>query len=99
MSGPPRHPANTFEHRRYIAGAAGLGSPYVDGVFIDDGWGDGPSEIEPHSVLDMGLSTADVASIRGNWSQTMDAVSKKLSELKGWSWQMSNYAYPGAFGQ
>jgi hypothetical protein len=68
-------------------------------VFIDDGWGDGPSEIEPHSVLDMGLSTADVASIRGNWSRTMDAVSKKLAELKGWSWQMSNYAYPGAFGR
>eukprot|EP01045_Picozoa_sp_COSAG04_P008683 COSAG04_NODE_486_length_13532_cov_5.975359_10_plen_218_part_00 len=51
--------------------------------------GSGPSEVESHSVADMGLSPAQVADIRSNWSETCRAVSAKLAEMKGWSWQMS----------
>ena len=68
------------------------------GVFLDDGWGTSPSEIESHSVADMGLSATQVADIRSNWSETCQAVSAKLAEMKGWSWQMSQNPYPGAFG-
>ena len=73
----------------YVGGASGLANPNIDGVFLDDGWGSGPSEIESHSVSDMGLSPAQVADIRSNWSETCSAVSAKLAEMKGWSWQMS----------
>jgi hypothetical protein len=82
----------------YVGGASGLGSPDINGVFLDDGWGKGPSEIEGHSVADMGLSTAQVAAIRGNWSMTCKAVSAKLAGMNGWSWQMSHGPYPGSFG-
>ena len=73
----------------YVGGASGLANPNIDGVFLDDGWGSGPSEIESHSIADMGLSPAQVADIRSNWSETCSAVSAKLAEMKGWSWQMS----------
>jgi|EP01044_Picomonas_judraskeda_P025702 hypothetical protein len=46
----------------------------------------------------MGLSATQVADIRSNWSETCKAVSAKLAEMKGWSWQMSQNPYPGAFG-
>lgn len=82
----------------YIGGKAGLGDPNIDGVFLDDGWGAGPSEIESHSVADMGLLPSQVADIDGNWSATCKAVSTKLAEMKGWSWQMSQNPYPGACG-
>ena len=39
---------------------------------------------------------SQVADIRGNWSETCKAVSAKLAEMKGWSWQMSQNPYPGA---
>ena len=81
----PRRPPNALLSAlgRYIGGEAGLGSPYIDGVFLDDGWGAGPSEVESHSVADMGLSKEQVAHIAGNWSQTCAAVSAKLAEMKG----------------
>lgn len=58
----------------------------------------GPSEVESHAVADMGLSAARVADIRSNWSATCKAVSAKLSEMKGWSWQMSRGVYPASGG-
>ena len=87
-----------FLVNEYVGGEAGLANPNIDGVFLDDGWGNGPSEVESHSVADMGLSPAQVAMIRGNWSVTCKAVSAKLAAMKGWSWQMSAYPYPGKFG-
>jgi hypothetical protein len=54
----------------YIGGPSGLSSPNVDGVFLDDGRGSRPTEVEAHSVQDMGLSDTQVADIRSNWSAT-----------------------------
>ena len=87
-----------FLVNQYVGGASGLGSPDINGLFLDDGWGSGPSEVESHSVADMGLSAAQVADIRSNWSATCRAVSAKLAKMKGWSWQMSKNPYPGSFG-
>jgi hypothetical protein len=64
--------------------AAGLGSPNIDGLFLDDGWGSsGPSEVESHSVADMGLSPSQLRDIRGNWSETCRGVSAKLAQMRG----------------
>ena len=83
----------------YVGGAAGLGSPDIDGLFLDDGWGSGgPSEVDSHSVADMGLTSAQLIDIRNQWSETCRAVSAKLAQMKGWSWQMSRNDYPGSFG-
>ena len=56
----------------YIGGPSGTGSPHVDGVFIDDFWcagpnchdpTEGPTEMNPNSRADMGLSESDMVAI------------------------------------
>ena len=52
----------------YIGGPEGIGSPSIDGIFIDDSWGSGPSEVDPGCVHDTGLSLPDVADMRASWA-------------------------------
>jgi len=63
-----------FLIREYILGPDGLDSPLIDGYFLDDFWCSnllngtvncndpvqGPSEVEPHFMLDAGLNDLDV---------------------------------------
>ena len=63
--------------KEYIPSDTALGSPYIDGLFIDDFWCSniingsnactdpvqGPSEIDKYSQMDMGLSDRDIADI------------------------------------
>lgn len=73
----------------YAGGAAtGLANPNIDGFFIDDGWGSGPSEEDAHSVRDMGLDKAEVAKIRAGWAANMAAVKAKILQSGGFNWQM-----------
>jgi hypothetical protein len=73
--------------------AAGLGSPNIDGLFLDDGWGSGgPSEVESHSVADMGLSPSQLRDIRGNWTAKMG---KPASEDE-WGWPIRTHPHSQA---
>lgn len=83
----------------YIGGDTGLGSPYVDGFLFDDHWDvTGPSEEETHCLDDIGLTKSDVIHIKYEWNKTVEAAHKKLIDMKGWSWGLSNSAYPGNYG-
>lgn len=48
----------------------------------------GPSEIEQHCLLDMGLSAADVREITLGWRNTTAAVLRAVHSAGGWAWQM-----------
>lgn len=72
----------------YAGGSTGLANPNIDGFFIDDGWGAGPSEEDGHSVHDMGLNASEVAKIRAGWEANMVAVKAKILKAGGFNWQM-----------
>ena len=65
----------------YFFGEQALGSPNVDGVILDDGWGaTGPTEENGASVADMGLSAADVAHIATSWSISLNALNVEVEK-------------------
>jgi hypothetical protein len=86
----------------YILGETGLGSPYVDGFFIDDFWCSnlingskncndpvqGPSEIDKYNQGDMGLSDQDVADITWGWLANMEAVQRAILKAGGYTWSL-----------
>ena len=47
----------------HMGGPTALGHPDVDGLILDDSWGAKPSEIDAHSLEDMGLSAAEAEDI------------------------------------
>lgn len=56
----------------YFFSVSGAGNPLVGGFYVDDSWGPGgPTEMEGHAVVDMGLSQADVDAITSGyaWAQ------------------------------
>eukprot|EP01050_Picozoa_sp_SAG11_P025870 SAG11_NODE_5990_length_1416_cov_1.322703_2_plen_209_part_00 len=56
----------------------------------------GPSAIEEHCLLDMGLSAADAKDLTLAWRQTTAAVMRAVYEHGGWAWQMFTEAGPPA---
>ena len=48
----------------------------------------GPSEIEQHCLLDMGLSADDVTAVADGWKQTMRDVLMAVIQGGGWAWPM-----------
>jgi hypothetical protein len=50
--------------------------------------GTGPSEIERHCLLDMGLAAADVADVTRAWRATTAAAMRAVAAGGGWVWQM-----------
>ena len=70
----------------YMGGA--LEHPSVDGLILDDFWSGGrPSEIDAHSIEDMGLTPADVAQIQGQYEATLarllDLIAAREKMLAG----------------
>jgi len=86
----------------YILGKNGLGSPFIDGYFIDDFWCSdlingtgsctdpvqGPSEIDKWSQFDMGLSDKDIAEITIGWLANMEVVQKAILQAGGYTWSL-----------
>eukprot|EP01119_Soliformovum_irregulare_P015421 TRINITY_DN433_c0_g1_i3.p1 TRINITY_DN433_c0_g1~~TRINITY_DN433_c0_g1_i3.p1 ORF type:complete len:443 (-),score=85.63 TRINITY_DN433_c0_g1_i3:44-1180(-) len=91
----------------YVLSPTALGSPYIDGLFIDDFWCSniingtqnwncndpvqGPSEIDPHSQEDMGLSDEDIAAITRGWLFNMKRVQEAIVKAKGYTWSLMQY--------
>jgi hypothetical protein len=86
----------------YILSNTALGSPYIDGLFIDDFWCSikingtnactdpvqGPTEIDIHNQVDMGLSDKDVADLTIGWLNNMEVVQKAILEAGGYTWSL-----------
>ena len=74
----------------------------VSGLFLDDFWCSsqlngshacsdpvqGPTEIDAHSQVDMGLSDADIADITRGWLATMTAVQEAVLAAGGFTWSL-----------
>ena len=83
-----------------LLGPLGQGSGDVFGWFIDDFWcsniingtgscGDpvqGPTEVDPHSQADMGLSDEDIADITRGWLAGMTAAQAAIANAGGYTW-------------
>ena len=55
----------------HMGGPTALGHEDVDGLILDDLWGAGPSEIDSHSIEDMGLSAAEAQAVRAAYETTL----------------------------
>eukprot|EP01059_Diplonema_ambulator_P022936 TRINITY_DN382_c0_g2_i2.p1 TRINITY_DN382_c0_g2~~TRINITY_DN382_c0_g2_i2.p1 ORF type:complete len:427 (+),score=177.41 TRINITY_DN382_c0_g2_i2:99-1379(+) len=89
-----------FLINEHIMGANGVGNAAIDGLFIDDFWCSnlingsctdpvqGPTEINPYSQLDMGLSDEDIKEITEAWLQTMTAAQSAIIAAKGYTWSL-----------
>lgn len=74
----------------------------IHGYFIDDFWCSdivngsgactdpvqGPTEIDPHSQADMGLSDEDVADITRGWLLTMTAAQQMIVAAGAYTWSL-----------
>eukprot|EP00054_Salpingoeca_dolichothecata_P010503 m.58577 g.58577 ORF g.58577 m.58577 type:complete len:407 (-) comp19026_c0_seq2:20-1240(-) len=75
----------------YILGDAGMGSPYVDGMYIDDSWSSaGPTEEDSHAVEDCGLTPEDVEAITNGWQQTTVEAQAAILKAGGFPYQYFN---------
>jgi len=100
-----------FDHRNssvgdwlvdtFLLGQTGMGSEYVDGYFLDDGWGGhggwgcqltspfgGPTEMNGHCVQDMGLDGTDVAQITAAWHQNFVTAKAVAVAAGGFEWHL-----------
>jgi hypothetical protein len=48
----------------------------------------GPTEINAHSQIDMGLTDQDIKDITLGWNQTMGAVQQAILKAKGYTWSL-----------
>lgn len=83
-----------------IFGPTKLGSPIVDGLFLDDFWCSnllngsctdpvqGPTEVEAHNQADMGLSDADVAAITRGWLAGFTAIQSAILARGKYTWSL-----------
>jgi hypothetical protein len=84
-----------------IGGPTGLDAPEIDGLFIDDFWCSdmlqntscndpvqGPTEIDSHSQLDMGLSDDDIRDLTLAWRQTMTLAQRTILRKGGYTWSL-----------
>jgi hypothetical protein len=51
----------------------------VDGLILDDFWGSSPSEIDSHSIEDMGLSAAEAGAVRAAYGVTLSKLRAYIS--------------------
>ena len=59
----------------HMGGGLALDHPYVDGLILDDYWSsDGPSEIDSHSLLDMGMSRNEAAAMTEAWQSALNRL-------------------------
>ena len=78
------------------------GGGLISGLFLDDYWcssllngtgactdpAQGPTEVEAHSVVDMGLSDADVAALTQGWLDTTTAAQAAIVAAGGYTWSL-----------
>jgi hypothetical protein len=57
--------------KTHMGGPTALGHPDVDGLILDDFWGAGPSEIDSHSIADMGLSAVEAHALHTAYGTTL----------------------------
>ena len=98
-------------HQLY--GPTGLDAPEIEGFFIDDFWCSnllnaphtcsdpvqGPTEVDPHSQVDMGLSDDDIKDLTLAWRETMRQAQEAILAKGGYTWsliagQQNANAYP-----
>ena len=60
--------------KTHMGGPTALGHPDVDGLILDDYWSGGPSEIDSHSLLDMGLSPAEAGAVRNAYGVALNKL-------------------------
>ena len=73
----------------YVGGKLGMGSPFVDGIFIDDNWSaKGPSEEDRGAVAACGLSVAEVSKMTYLWRENMDAAQRAIVASGGFNEQL-----------
>ena len=86
----------------HLGGPNGLDNAAISGFFIDDFWcsniingtgncGDpvqGPTEIDPHSQEDMGLSDQDIADITTGWLAGMTAAQQAILDRGAYTWSL-----------
>eukprot|EP00471_Norrisiella_sphaerica_P000396 CAMPEP_0184488090 /NCGR_PEP_ID=MMETSP0113_2-20130426/10521_1 /TAXON_ID=91329 /ORGANISM="Norrisiella sphaerica, Strain BC52" /LENGTH=420 /DNA_ID=CAMNT_0026870567 /DNA_START=299 /DNA_END=1561 /DNA_ORIENTATION=- len=61
--------------------------PTIAGCPCDDPV-QGPTEVEPHSQLDMGLSDEDVRDLTLAWNKTMEAAQRAILKSQGYTWSL-----------
>ena len=84
-----------------LYGPTGLDAPEISGFFIDDFWcsnildnnncGDpvqGPTEVERHSQVDMGLSDDDIKDLTLAWRETMREAQEAILAKGGYTWSL-----------
>ena len=85
----------------YMLGDGGLGSGFIDGFSLDDGWSNhtnvgsnacdgspvgGPSEVDSYCATDMGLTQQDTIELTRAWSETIDAIYAAVNARGGFLW-------------
>ena len=73
--------------KTHMGGPTALGHPDVDGLILDDYWSSSPSEIDSHSIEDMGLSPAEAGAVHSAYTV---ALSKLLAYI-----ETQNKSLPG----
>lgn len=80
----------------HMAGATALAHKDVDGLITDDFWRSGhPSEIDTHSIADMGLSTAEVNAIEEGYNAAWERLERYISDNDFFLAGGRNCAYNG----
>jgi hypothetical protein len=96
----------------FLLGDTALGSPYVDGWFLDDewdvhgGWGcmlsspyGGPTEMNANCTRDMGLNQTDIADIMAAWHRNFVAAKAVSVAAGGFEWHLLKTTGSPAAGQ
>ena len=76
-----------------MGGGLALDHPSVDGLLLDDYWtAGGPSEIDSHMLLDMGMGEAEAAAMTASWRA---ALARLYALAAGRGKFISNMGYSG----
>ena len=71
----------------YFFSATALGHPDIAGLYVDDYWGaQGPSEMDPAAVRDMGFSAADVADMAAAYRWVLAQAGAAVAARGKWMW-------------
>lgn len=87
--------------REHVMGPLGMGNEHVFGMYLDDLWGQrpynqsdcgaGPSEVEGHCLLDMGLREEDVRDITNGWKETQARALSAIAAAGGWAFPLFGF--------
>lgn len=76
----------------YFGGPAGIGNDHIIGFYIDDDWGNmnanGPSEMEGHAMVDMGLGPQELKEIVAAYNWVTNQVYEYIVSKGKFSWDL-----------